>query len=92
MSSYALGRLFFDANRDRDLVLVKRYQEDPESVLAEYDLTEAEREAVRNRDIRTIYEEGLHPLLVRIGGLALLGVRDIDEYRAAIAGATQKND
>lgn len=92
MSRYGLGKLFFDANRDRSFALVKRFQADPEGVLAEYDLTDTERRAVMARDIRTVYEAGVHPLLVRMGGLALLGLRDVNEYKTALEGAVQQDD
>lgn len=89
MSTYGLGRLFFDANRDRTMALVQRFQADPDGVLAEYDLTEAEREAVLAGDVRAVYEAGVEPLLVRMGAMILFGMRSTADYKAAIVGATQ---
>jgi hypothetical protein len=92
MSRYELGRLFFDACRDRDMVLVSKYREDPESVLDGYRLSEAERRSVLNGDIRAIYEAGVPPLLVRMGAMAIVGRTDTPTYRRAIAGAVQAQD
>ncbi|GAA3654303.1 hypothetical protein GCM10022224_016550 [Nonomuraea antimicrobica] len=41
-----------------------RFETDEESVLAEYPLTGEEREAIRDRDFRRLYELGLHPYLL----------------------------
>jgi hypothetical protein len=92
MSRYALGKLFFDVNRDRTFALAQRFQADPEGVLAEYDLSEAERAAVRSGDVRAVYEAGVSPLLVRMGARALFGPMSSEDYRAALAGASQVED
>jgi hypothetical protein len=92
VSRYELGRLLFDACRDRNLEVVTRYREDPESVLGEYELTDVEKQYIRQRDVRSIYEAGVHPLLVRLGSLSLLGVSRAADYKDAIAGAIQRED
>jgi DNA polymerase II large subunit len=92
MSRYELGRLFFDACRDRDTKLVMRYREDPESVLAEYQLSDGERGYVRDADIRAIYEAGVPPLLVRMGVNAFLPGIDTPTYKQMIDGAVQTQD
>jgi hypothetical protein len=92
MSRYELGRLFWDATRDRDMKLVRQYQEDPESVLDQYDLTEAERQYVRDEDFRAIYEAGVPPLLVRMGVNAFMRGIDTPTYKKMIAGAVQARD
>jgi hypothetical protein len=92
MSGYELGRMFFDGNRDRERKLAKRFQEDPTAVFDEYNIPEVQREYVLNGDIRSIYETGVHPLLVRMGVMTFIGPIDTPSYRAAIAGAVQARD
>jgi len=92
MSRYTLGKLFFDANSDRQMRLVQRFHADPEAVMEEYGLSEREKQAMRDKDIRAVYEAGVHPVLVRMGGLALLGLRDVNLYREALLGAVQVDD
>jgi hypothetical protein len=92
VSRFELGRLFFDAGRDREMKLVSRYHDDPASVLSEYDLTEAERLTVLNKDVRAIYEAGVPPLLVRMGVMYLMGGMDTPTYKKVLAGAVQRED
>lgn len=92
MSRFELGRLFFDVGRDREMRLVARYQQDPHSVLDEYDLTDAERAFVLNKDVRAIYEAGVPPLMVRMGVMYLMGGMDTPSYRALLDGAVQARD
>jgi hypothetical protein len=87
-----LGRLLFDAWRDREGRLVSRYRVDPVPVLAEYRLSEDERRYLLNGDVRAIYETGVPPLLVRMGVSALLGGMDTPTYKRAISGAVQARD
>lgn len=53
------NRLVFEVRRD--LNLVKRFQEDLEGLMQEYGLSDAEREALRNRDFKKLGELGVHP-------------------------------
>ena len=43
--------------------------------------------AVRNKDLRAIYEMNVHPLLCRMGYMALWGRISTPDYRAALDGA-----
>lgn len=79
MSRYELGRLFFDACRDREMKLAARYRKDPQPVLDEYRLSDAERQYLLDADIRAIYESGVPPLLVRMGINTLVGGIEFDE-------------
>ncbi len=47
-----------------DRSLRERFTEDEASVLAAFDLTDAEREAIRERDFAALYKLGLHPYLL----------------------------
>jgi hypothetical protein len=51
-----------DLKWDRELR--DRFTATEEEVLASYDLTDAERTAIRERDFRTLHELGLHPYLL----------------------------
>ena len=47
-----------------DHQLRERFQVDEESVLGEFDLTDRERQAIRDRDFKTLFELGVHPYLL----------------------------
>lgn len=47
-----------------DRELRRRFEKEEEAVLADFDLTAAERDAIRKRDFRALYELGLHPYLL----------------------------
>ena len=62
MSLYEVQRLIHDLNV-RPLV-VERFREAPEAVLAEYALDEAERTALLEGDAAALWRMGVHPLLM----------------------------
>jgi hypothetical protein len=92
MSRYELGRLFFGVTSDREMKVVQRFAQDPEALLDEYDLTEEERRAVLEKDVRFIYEAGVPPLLVRMGANGFMRGLDTPTYKQLIAGAVQARD
>lgn len=92
MSRYEVGRLFWDASRDRSMTLARRYREDPGSVLEEYRLTDTERQYLLDSDVRSIYEVGVPPLLVRMGVQYLMGGMETSTYKELLAGAVQAQD
>lgn len=47
-----------------DLDLRKRFEESEDELLDEYAITDRERELIRARDFRGLYELGLHPYLL----------------------------
>jgi len=51
-----------DLKWDEDLRA--RFEASEETVLAAYPLTDKERDAIRGRDFRRLYEMGLHPYLL----------------------------
>ena len=55
----ASNRMIFEIRRD--LAKVARFRADLEGVMAEYELTEAERAAWRTVDIRALAALGVHP-------------------------------
>ena len=78
MSRYGLDEFLY--RFDKDLALQRQFADDPEAALAAFDLDERERRALRDGDVATLYEWGVHALLIR----NFAGARKIayvDEYR-----------
>lgn len=63
MSIYSLQKLIREINRDPSMR--ERFMEAPDSVVAEWDLTEEERTALVVRDYGVLYRLGVHGLLLR---------------------------
>mgnify|MGYP001355636626 CR=1 FL=1 len=63
MSAYVLQKLIRDVNRKPSCR--EAYFQSPANFAEGYDLTPAEREALLNFDVRTLYEMGVHGLLLR---------------------------
>src|SRR5260221_919109 len=57
--SMASNQMIFEIRRD--LAKVQHFRNDLEGCMAEYGLTEVERDAWRRLDIRTLGELGVHP-------------------------------
>ena len=53
------NRLIFEVRRDR--ALVARFATDLENLMTEYGLSEAEKKALREIDLRALADLGLHP-------------------------------
>jgi hypothetical protein len=62
MSLYEIQKLLFRLNRDEKLQA--RFRTNPDEVLAEYRLDEAERRAIETADVGRLYVMGVHPLLL----------------------------
>lgn len=88
MSVYQVGKLVFDLNRQP--ALVEQFQKEPEPFLERYRLSDEEKKAIRDKDLRFLYELGLNPYLV-MGMARLLKIENRD-YIAAIAGAKPHPD
>ena len=58
MSLYHVQKLMFQLNRDS--AVRKRFDEDFDSLLAEYELTEEEQSALRDPDIGLLYVMGVN--------------------------------
>ena len=63
MSLYQVQKLVQAVNRDRDSR--EKFLASRETLADEFELTEAERAAVVGLKIHTLYEMGVHPLLLR---------------------------
>lgn len=61
MSCYDLSRLLFDLKMDESIY--QRSLKDFETVMADYDLSEEEKEALRSGDPRKLRQLGVHGML-----------------------------
>lgn len=82
MSLYQLQKLIFDVNRNPERR--ERYRADRGTFVSGYDLSPEEREAVERLDIRTLYQAGVHPLLLR--PFTLLHQVSNEDYAGALKG------
>lgn len=62
MSLYHLQKLMFDLNRDPQVQ--QRYRGDVDALLAAYELTDEERDALKNSDVGLIYVLGVNGQLL----------------------------
>ena len=53
------NRLIFEVRRDR--ALLERFASDLDGLMSDYGLSEVEKKALREIDLRTLAELGLHP-------------------------------
>jgi len=82
MSVYTLQKLLRDVNRKP--ACRKSYFESPATFVADYDLTEEEREALLTLNIGELYRRGVHGLILR--PFTLLHSMPEPEYLKAIRG------
>lgn len=71
MSAYHLTKLAWDLEHADGLLA--RFQQDPDAVLDRYRLTDAERQAIADRDARWLLTTGINPVALR-NLMVLLGV------------------
>jgi hypothetical protein len=77
MSRKALERFLyrFDKEPDRQA----QFKDGSPAAFHGYDLDDAERQVLQARDVATLYEWGLHPLLIR-NFCGTLGLKYVAEY------------
>ena len=80
MSQYQLSRLLRDIARDSELA--RRCRTELPEVLVNYDLSDTEKEAVKQWSVRVLYEMGINPLLLLTSSMAM--GTDIRAYTAAL--------
>jgi hypothetical protein len=80
MSHYQVSKLLRDIARDADIA--RRCRSEVSAVLHSYDLDEAEKEAVKNWNVRSLYDMGINPLLLLTSSMAM--GTDIRAYAAAL--------
>ena len=82
MSLYEVQKLLFHVNREPKMF--DRFLRERETLITEYRLTEEEQRALLETDFRSLYEMGVHSLL--LGPLAAtLGV-SFPDYLAILRG------
>jgi Aromatic-ring-opening dioxygenase LigAB, LigA subunit len=81
MSLYQLQKLIYHVNRDPERR--ERYRQDAAKFVKGYELSEAEERAILNVDSRTLYQMGVHSLLLR--PFTLLNVSN-EDYANALKG------
>ena len=82
MSLYQLQKLIYQVNRDPSQR--ERFLKDPDGFVKDYELTEDEKTAALNVDVRTLYALGVHSLLLR--PFTLLHKISNEDYAKALAG------
>jgi hypothetical protein len=80
MSLYYIQKFLYQLNRDPGVQ--RRFREDLEGLLSEYDLSEEERGAIRARDVGLLYVLGVNGQILMHYG-ALLGL-EWNEYLEAM--------
>ena len=86
MSLYYVQKLIYNLNRDPDLVI--KFQEDMTGVLAQYELTTAEMDAIRKPDIGLLYVSGVNGQLLM--HYAALREYEWDDYIQAMKDGLKK--
>jgi aromatic-ring opening dioxygenase LigAB LigA subunit len=82
MSLYQLQKLIYHVNRDAERR--EHYRQDAGAFAKKYDLTEEERVALLNVDVRALYTIGVHSLLLR--PFTLLNKVSNEDYAKALKG------
>lgn len=80
MSQYQVSRLLRDIARDREIA--RRCRTELSAVLKNYNLDDAEQDAVKNWSVRALYDMGINPLLLLTSSMAM--GTDIRAYTAAL--------
>ena len=83
MSLYQLQKLIYHVNRDPSQR--ERYRQDPASFVKGYELTEEEKNAAVNVDVRKLYTLGVHSLLLRPFTFTAQSFQN-EDYAKALAG------
>ena len=82
MSLYQLQKLIYHVNRDPSQR--ERYRQDPAAFVQGYELTEEEKSAAFNVDVRKLYTLGVHSLLLR--PFTLLHKVSNEDYATSLTG------
>jgi len=82
MSLYQVQKLIYHVNRDFEQR--EHYRQDARAFTSKYDLTEQERSAILNVDVRELYAMGVHSLLLR--PFTLLNKVSNEDYAKALKG------
>lgn len=87
MSLYYVQKLLYQLNRDP--AIRKRFKDDPDDVLSDYQLTDEERSAVLDGDVGLLYVMGVNGQIL-MHYAALIG-QEWDEYINAMKEGVRKH-
>lgn len=82
MGSYEVGKLFYEVGRNPQMM--GQFKENPEALMERFHLTEEDKKAVRDKDVKYLYKAGVNPYLL-IGSARLMGL-DMGQFFGEIAG------
>jgi protocatechuate 4,5-dioxygenase alpha chain len=75
MKGYDLNKMCFSFNKAANR---EAFKKDPEAYMTKYNLTEAQKDAIRSRDILAMIEEGGNIYyLAKLAGIFQLSVQDV---------------
>jgi hypothetical protein len=80
MSHYQVSKLLRDITRDKELA--RRCRAEFSAVSGNYDLEAAEQDAIRNWNVRALFDMGINPLLLLTSSMAM--GTDLRAYSAAL--------
>lgn len=89
MSRYATSVVMWDVTRDG--ALAEQFRTEPDAVLKDRDLTEEEHAALAAKDVRALFELGIHPFVLYHFALRLAGgfsMPFIQQYLGRLQGLT----
>jgi hypothetical protein len=84
MSAQALNIMLVDLFRSEEALT--RYQQDPDAVTAQYDLTQEERDHLKAKDMGWLYTHGAHPYILVQFSFAIR--HDLGQYLKDLQAAT----
>jgi hypothetical protein len=87
MSVYQVGKLFFETQWKP--YLQEEFKANPDELMGHYDLTQEEKTAILDKDVRALFKMGVPGLLLVSAGRQLLEVPTA-EYRAALESIEQE--
>ncbi len=88
MSAQALNIMLVDLFRSEEAFT--RYQRDPDTVAAQYNLTPEEQERLKAKDMGWLYQRGVHPYI--LAQFALSVGYDLRQYASQLREATGQGE
>ena len=85
MSTTEVERCIWELHRHKNATLA-HFQNDPSDFLSRFDLEEAEKKALLEKDYRVLYTSGVHPMVVLF--FSQVNGTPMPEYLAAIGSAS----
>lgn len=78
MGNYAIEALYWElANNSQ---VLDEFNKDPESVMKNYNLTDAEKALIKDHDVRALAAQGVEQMLLFTSWIAMRGFDQVPEY------------